>query len=328
MSKAKTKSKESGARRAWGWLRAAAKAVAFALGVGALAVLSSPALTPIQTFLESRGLFFDLGAWHLSLYALIRGALTLALLIWIVTTLADFVERRIRGLRRMRTSSKALLTKIAQIGLYCLAFFVGMDMLGINLTALTVFSGAVGIGIGIGLQTITSNFISGLVLLFERSVEINDLVELEGGITGFVRATRARYTMIETFDGKEVMLPNDYFIANPVTNCTLSNAHGRVEVPVGVAYGSDVERVREIMLDAAQAHPRCTAEPAPACFLTEFADSSINFTLFFWVADVSEGRLGPRSDVMRAIWAAFQSEGIDIPFPQRDLHIRNPEALR
>lgn len=124
------------------------------------------------------------------------------------------------------------------------------------------------------------------------------------------------------------MIPNEDFITNRVTNWTFSNSKGRVEINIGISYESDIEKAMELILEAAKEHPRCVDDPEPTCYLREFADSSVNFLLFFWVADVTEGRFEPKSDVMRSIWKKFKEHNITIPYPQRDLHIKNPEALK
>ena len=285
-------------------------------------------LRPIKTFLDAETLSFKIGENRFSAYLLTKAAITIIILFWLTGIFSDFGERRIKGIKGIRASNKALITKAFQILVYFLAFIIGLDILGIDLTAFAIFSGAIGIGVGFGLQKITSNFISGLILLFERSVENDDLVELTDGTYGFVRYTKARYTLIETFEGKEIMIPNEDFITSRVTNWTYSNNNGRVAINIGVSYDSDIEKAMELILEAAKEHPRCVTNPEPTCFLREFADSSINFLLFFWVADVTEGRYAPQSDVMMAIWKKFKEHSIAIPYPQQDLHIkksRGPE---
>lgn len=285
-------------------------------------------LQPIKDFLDQDALSFDVGDSRFSAYLLVKAGLTIVALFWLTGIFSDFGEKRIKKLRRIRAGNKALMTKAYQIMIYFVAFMVGLDVMGIDLTALAVFGGAFGIGIGFGLQKITSNFISGLILLFEKSVEQDDLVELSDGTYGFIRQTSARYTLIETFDGKEMMIPNEDFITNRVTNWTFSNSRGRVEINLGISYDSDPEKAMELILEAANEHPRCIKEPHAVCFMREFADSSINFTLYFWVSDVTEGRMEPQSDVLRSIWHKFNANNIVIPYPQRDIHIKNPEALK
>jgi small-conductance mechanosensitive channel len=225
----------------------------------------------------------------------------------------------------MRAANRTLIVKISQILIYIVAILFAVDFMGVDLTTLTVFSGALGIGLGFGLQKIASNFISGLILLFERSIEEEDLVELPDGTFGFIRKARARFTLIETLDGKEILVPNEDLITSRVTNWTYSSNKGRVEIAIKVAFDSDLKLAHDLIVAAAAEHVRCLAEPAPACFLREFGESSINFILHFWVSDVTEGRWGPQSDVMFSIWEKFKANNIAVPFPQRDLHIRSSE---
>ncbi|WP_373083759.1 mechanosensitive ion channel family protein [Sneathiella sp.] len=285
-------------------------------------------LTPIKTFLDSDELAFRVGDMRFSAYLLGKAALIIFVLFWMVGILSEIGENRIRGIHGIRASNKSLIIKAIQVIIYFLAFLVALDVLGIDLTALTVFSGAVGIGIGFGLQKTASNFFSGIILLFEKSIEEGDLVELNDGVTGFVRHTGARYTLIETFEGREIMIPNEDFITNRVTNWTFSDSRGRVDIQIGVSYGSDLNKVFDLLLEAANEHPRCSQAVKANCFLDDFGESSVNFTLYFWVDDVTEGRKQPRSDVLFSIWKKFKDNNIEIPFPQRDLYIKNPEAFK
>ncbi len=285
-------------------------------------------LQPITAFLASENLSFKIGSTQFSLYFLLKAVVTFALLVWLTGLFSDFGEKRISNFKGIKESNKALIIKAFQIFVYCIAAVIGLDILGIDLTSLAIFSGAIGIGVGFGLQKITSNFMSGLILLFEKSIENNDLVELADGTYGFIRHTGARYTRIETFEGKEIMIPNEDFITSRVINWTFSNSTGRVEINIGVSYESDIEKAMELLLEAAKEHPRCVQEPKPTCYLREFADSSVNFLLFFWVADVTEGRFGPKSDVMRSIWKKFKEHNIAIPYPQMDLHLKKANSPR
>jgi len=217
-----------------------------------------------------------------------------------------------------------LVLKLAQIVIYLVAFLVGLDFVGIDLTTLTVFSGAVGIGLGFGLQKIASNFISGLILLMEKSIEEGDLIELSDGTFGYIRRASARYTLVETFDSKEILVPNEDLITSRVVNWTFSNSSARIEIELGVSYDSDIDLAHDLIIAAARENPRCAIAPEPACFLRSFGDSSVNFTLHFWVEDVTLGRWPTQSEVMFSIWRKFKDNGIEIPFPQRDLHIKGP----
>lgn len=285
-------------------------------------------LKPTEAYLSSEDFAFKVGDIKITAFLLLKGLATLVGLFWVTGIISEFGENRIKTMHSISTSTRALMTKAFQILVYFVAFIVLLDVLGIDLTALTVFSGALGIGIGFGLQKIASNFISGIILLFEKSIEHDDLIELSDGTFGFVRNTSARYTLVETFDGKEIMIPNEDFVTSRVTNWTYSNTKGRVEINLGVSYASDIEKARELILEAATEHPRCIEDPHPVCFLKDFGESSVDFLLFFWVADVTEGRFEPRSDVLRSIWRKFKEHDIEIPFPQRDVHIKGDVAVQ
>lgn len=275
------------------------------------------------TLLDSEKLSFTLGSINISLYQLLKRITFLVLLVSFVNFLLEKGVKYFRKTRKIKPTNKPLIIKIYQIIICLVAFIFGLSILNIKLTSLAIFGGAIGIGLGFGLQKITSNFISGLILLFEKSIEEGDLVELENGVYGFIKNTGARYTLIETFDSKEIMIPNEEFITKNVINWTYSNKQGRVDINVGVSYKSDIEKARELILEAAREHKMCSKEPAPNCFLREYADSSVNFLLYFWIDDVTMGRFEPQSDVMRAIWRKFKESNIEIPFPQRDVHIIN-----
>lgn len=280
-------------------------------------------LQPIEDFLKSDPLTFRIGTLEFSLFRIVYAILTIFILFWITGILATTADKWIRNIRGVKTSNKALIAKITQVFIYVIAFFVGLDLLGINLKALTIFSGAVGIGIGFGLRKITANFISGIILLSEKSLEQNDLIQLADGTTGFLRRVNARFSYIETFGGEEVMIPNEQFITDRITNLTYHHNKARIEIKVGVSYSSDIDLAYQLILEAAKEHPRCIDNPGATCFLREFGDNSVNFVLFFWVDDVVRGRLGPQSDVMFSIWRKFKENNIEIPFPQRDIHIKN-----
>ncbi|NNC37372.1 MAG: mechanosensitive ion channel [Acidimicrobiales bacterium] len=285
-------------------------------------------LDPVKEVIDRDPYSLKIGSYNVTAYKFIHGVITLMGLLWIASLISVTGEKAIQGLDKIKSSNRALLVKGLKIVVYVIVFFMSLNILGIDLTAFAVLSGAIGIGIGFGLQKITSNFISGLILLFEKSVEEGDLVELSGGYQGIVKSTGARYTLIETFDSKEIMIPNEDFITNRVTNWTFTNEKGRVEILLGVSYESDIERARELILEAAIEHPRCSKDPEPQCYLTAFGSSSVDFVLYFWVDNVTEGRLEPKSDVFRAIWRKFNDNGIVIPYPQSDIHIKNPEVFK
>jgi small-conductance mechanosensitive channel len=282
----------------------------------------------IRDYLDTEALTFTVGDYSISAYNALQAMIGIVLIFWVAAIFLDFAEKRISKIRKIRAANRALVLKMIQILTYIIAFLLSLNVIGVDLTALAVFSGALGIGVGFGLQKISSNFISGLILLFEKAIEEGHMIELADGTTGFVRKAHARYTLIETLDGKEILVPNEDFIINRVTNWTFTNSKARVEIPIGVSYSADIEKARDLILEAAKEHPRCMSEPEPHCFLRNFGDNSVNFILHFWVADVIEGRWAPQSDVMFSIWKKFKKHKIDIPFPQRDLHIKTLDTIK
>lgn len=266
---------------------------------------------------------FTLNGAKITAYGALKSVAALVVLFWMAGFITRATDSRLKRVRGMHVSNRVLVMKFFQIILYFIVFLVGLQVMGVSLTALSVLGGALGVGIGFGLQKIASNFISGIILLFEKSVSVDDLIELADGTTGFIRMNAARYTLIETGDGREIMIPNEEFITQRVTTLTHTHKRGRVEINVGVGYDSDITKVRELMLDAARSHPRSSTDPEPACFMTAFADSSINMVLYFWVDNVIDGRLGPKHDVMLGILERFRANGIDIPYPHQ-VQINDP----
>ena len=304
-----------------------AKVLLVLLLVGFISLEFLDYLQPIKLFLDSEDLSFSIGETRFSAYLMIKAIITIIMFFLLTGIVSDFGEKRIKSIKGIHSSNKALINKAFHIFIYFIGFMIGLNVLGIDLTAFAIFSGAIGIGIGFGLQKITSNFISGLILLFEKSIENGDMVELSDGTYGLIRKTSARYTLLETFEGREMMIPNEDFIINRVTNWTFNNRKGRLQIDIGVAYESDIEKARELILEAAKEFPGSIDDPKPACYLKEFADSSVNFMLFFWLADVSKGRYQAKNDVMLSIWKKFKENNISIPYPQRDIHIKNPEVF-
>src|SRR5438552_5333581 len=219
---------------------------------------------------------------------------------------------------------RALQHAIAQIVGYAvliIGIVIVLDNAGIHLGALTVFAGAVGVGVGFGLKNIASNFISGLLILAERPITIGDRIEV-AGIVGQVKQIRARSTVIMTNDGIAMIVPNEKFIDSPVTNWTYSDPRVRFRIPVGVAYGSDIDKVRQTLLAAGRENPNTLQDPAPSVFLDKFGESSIDFELVVWSSEMSYRPRRYRSDVNFAIEKKFREAGIEIASPQRDIRIR------
>lgn len=291
--------------------------------LGVLGLGYAGALDGAIAFLDSPRLTLEVETVRVTPYRVLKIVLVILLLMMLAGTLTSAAAKSLGRAKNLNASNRELLTKTFQIFTVFLAFLLGLQVLDIDLTAFAVVGGAVGIGIGFGLQKIASNFISGFILLMEKSVEVGDMIELPEGVAGFVRRIGARYILVETFDSKEIMVPNEDFITSKVTNWTFTNTKARIDISIGVAYGSDLEGARDAILEAMREHPRTAEEPAPRCYLQAFADSSVNFLGQFWIEDVREGRFEPRSDVHFAIARKFKERGVEIPFPQRDVHIRS-----
>lgn len=281
-------------------------------------ILKSIGFTDIANKLASGS--FSLGTFTLNPYILMKSIFIVVALFWVSGFAVKLVDRRLKR-TGMRVSNRVLITKLLQIFLYCFAFIIGMQLLGINLTALSVFGGALGVGLGFGLQKIASNFISGIILLFEKSIEVGDLIELADGTTGFVRRTYARYTVLEAQDGRDVLIPNEEFISHHVINWTHHDKNARAEITVTVAYDSDIALAKKIMLDAANNHPKRAKKRPSVCVVHTFKDFGIELLLYFWVADVIDGRIEPKGEVMENILLTFKANNITIPYPQREVRM-------
>jgi len=200
---------------------------------------------------------------------------------------------------------------------------IALQIVGFNLATLAVFSGAVGLGIGLGLQRIAANFIAGFTLIADKSIKPNDVIEIDGTF-GWVTAMQARYVAIRTRDGTEMLIPNDRFMSEGVTNWSRSDRVVRLHAPFGVSYRTeDLHQVQALAIEAAQSVDRVMTQPTPVCNLMEFGDSSVNFDLRFWITDPQNGMANVRSQVLMGLWDRLKANGIEIPFPQRDLHVRS-----
>lgn len=276
-------------------------------------------LEPIRNVLESDRLTFKIGAAKISFYSILSGMFGIVFLLWTASLISGIVEKSIGRMIWLEANNRALLTKALQVVLYFVLFMVTLDLLGIDLTAFAVFGGALGVGLGLGLQKVTANFISGIILLVEKSVKNGDLVDLGGGISGIVRHTGTRYTLIDAGDGREIMVPNDDFISSRVTNWTFTNNGVLIEIRVNIAYGTDIELAQKLMLAEANKHPCCSHVRPVNCYLQEFGGDAISFVLSFWIDDViCDGRVKPRSEVMLAIVRAFRENGIEMVAPKRE----------
>ena len=268
----------------------------------------------------------SVGSLRISVLLLVKGAVTLALFLWLASTFARVLETRLKRLSELTPAMQVLTLKLVRFALITFAVVLALASVGIDLTALAVFSGAVGVGIGLGLQKVVSNLVSGVILLVDRSVKPGDVIEIQSTY-GWITSLNARYVSLATRDGKELLIPNEDLITSRVTNWSYSSDLIRQSVIVGVSYDSDVHLAIRLTVEAAGAVSRILEVPKPACLLKEFGDSAVNLELRFWIQDPANGTANVRSEVMLRIWDLFHEHGIEFPFPQRDLTLRNPEAV-
>jgi len=282
-------------------------------------------IEPLSNELDRIG--FDAGKTRISVLTVLQWAVTAVLLFALVRFVNRLTRHLIEGTGRLDPAQKLLVEKLAGIAVIIVAFFVGIDFLGIDLTALAVFSGAFGLAIGFGFQKTFGNLISGIILLMDRSIKPGDVIAV-GDSFGWVNKIGVRAVSIVTRDGKEHLIPNEILMTEEVENWSYSSKNVRVRIPVGVSYASDMEMAVKLMLKAAEESPRVLDLPRANVWWTEYGDSSVNFEVLVWIKDPEEGVGNVRSDVLQRLWFLFKDNGIEIPFPQRDLNFRNiPDDL-
>ena len=299
----------------------------FALIVWVLAAASIlDVVDDVSQVLDNVG--FSLGDTRITLLLVLQTFVFVGGLLWLALKAGNFLDNRIQQVDELTPSLRVLLGKILRIALVVLAVTVAMQSVGINLTALTVLSGAVGVGIGFGLQKVVSNFISGMIILLDQSIKPGDTITL-GETFGWIRELRARFVSVVTRDGREYLIPNEDFITTQVINWSFSDKYVRLDVPFGVAYDSDPHEVIAIAIGAASSVERVVADyREPVCWMTEFGDSSINFLLRFWIEDPQQGLTNIRGKVLLALWDAFKEHGISIPFPHREVIMKTPVTVQ
>ncbi|MDB5581311.1 MAG: mechanosensitive ion channel protein MscS [Bradyrhizobium sp.] len=284
--------------------------------VAALSILGQ--LQPAIEALDSVSIV--LGDLRLTPLLLIKLGALLMLALWLTSIASNFVEGRINRSADLTPSIQVLLVKMIRMGLMVVAVAIALSAVGINLSALAVFSGAVGVGIGIGLQKIVANFISGIILLADKSVKPGDLVTI-GDSSGRISAMKTRYISVAAGDGREFLIPNEDLVTQKVTNWTYTDKNTLVKVSFGTNYDADPRLVCKLAVEIAAAAPRAIKSKPPNCILTEFAEHGMKFSLTFWIAD-PDGMDNVKSEVMLSLWDAFKREGIKVPYPVREIRIR------
>lgn len=310
--------------------KAAGLGSATATVIGAIALIAATAGTlggmrPLIAGLDGAG--FSVGARRISLLGVVN-AIVVVVVLFVVARIANrILVHAIGRLHALDVSQRTLIQKLAGIAVIIVAGLIGIDLLGIDLTALTVFSGAVGLAVGFGLQKTFGNLIAGLILLMDRSVKPGDVIVV-GDTFGAVSKIGVRAVSVVTRDGKEHLIPNEQLMTEAVENWSYSSRNVRVHIPVGVGYNSDLALAQKLMIEAAVAAQRVLPEPKPTVWLKEFGASSVDHDILVWIADPEMGVGNVRSDVLNRVWLLFKANDIEIPFPQQDIHIRSVPATR
>jgi len=300
-----------------GWLASFERVFAFGAW-GVVALHLSGVLPTVIDGLEQ--VAFSIGKAKVNLWMLLQGALTVFVTVLVALWVAGVIESRLMRTEGLDGNLKLVFTRLSRGLLVVLAVAIGLPLVGIDLTALSVFGGALGVGLGFGMQKIAANYVSGFILLLDRSIRIGNLISV-GSERGIVSQITTRYTVLKGMTGIESIVPNETLVGSIVQNETFTDPKVRVAVPIQVGYATDLEKAMAIMIEAAQAQPRVMEDPAPGAFLESFADSGINLQLGFWIRDPAEGTLGIRSAINMQIWRRFKEEGIEIPFPQREVRV-------
>ena len=287
-----------------------------AWGLAALSVLGI--LTPMIEFLDKIG--FHLGEVHITVLATLKAVIILLIALRLTKWFSSYFDKQISRFDQLSASSHVLISKTIRFSIYFMIALIVLDSIGVDLTALAVFGGALGVGIGFGLQKVSSNLLSGIILLSDRSIKPGDVVQI-GEVYGWISSLKSRYVSVVTRDGHEYLIPNEDLITQQVINWSYSDKRIRLKVPFGVAYKSNPHKVKALVIEAMKDVPRVLKTPPPMCLMTGFGDSSIDMELRFWIEDPKNGTANIQSDALFRIWDTLKENGIEIPFPQRDVHL-------
>jgi len=263
-----------------------------------------------------------IGQIRLSPLTVVKVGISLWFSLWLANGLSSLVEKKLAKSEFVAPAVRVLGAKLTRIGLIAAALLIALSAVGIDLTALAVFSGALGVGLGFGLQKIFSNLVSGVILLIDKSIKPGDVIAV-GGTFGWINHLGARYASVITRDGIEHLIPNEELITQRVENWSFSSALVRLRIPIGISYDSDPRKAMELCINAAKMVPRVLLDPEPRAQLVGFGDSSVNLEMRVWIEDPTNGRGNVISEILLGVWDAFHEHGIRIPYPQRDLHIKS-----
>ena len=281
---------------------------------------------------EMDAIHFAFGKSRISLLGVVQGVLSSGVVLVLALWISAALEKRVLNQHLHDLSLRKVASNAIRALLLLLGLLFALSAVGVDLTALSVLGGAVGVGLGFGLQKLAANYVSGFVILFERSLRIGDTVKVDN-FEGVVTDIKTRYTLIRAGNGREAIVPNEKVITERVENLSLADTRVLLSTDVAVGYDSDVDQVREILCGAALASTRVLKDPRPVCHLARFGADGLEFTLLFWIEDPSKGELGVRSEVNLAVLKGLRSAAIDIPYPQRVVHVKSepastPEATR
>lgn len=283
-----------------------------------LGLYLSGLLLPLLDTLES--VQFSLGKSQLNLLLILQAILTIIITIFIALSLSRVLENKLMRNEHINMNMRVVMSKLLRGFLLVIALLIGLSAVGLDVTLLSVFGGALGVGLGFGLQRIASNYVSGFIILLDRSMQIGDVLTVDSHY-GVVTDLRTRYLVLRKLDDTEVIIPNEMLIINPVINHSFSDPKARVQLPVQISYDSPLETAMQLIADAAKQHPRVLATPAPTVHIKGFADNGIDLILTIWMPDPEEGPAAMQSDVYLAIWRAFKANNIIIPYPQREVRM-------
>jgi len=313
---------------AWVFIRMVAQMIEhrFARNIIAFTVWGLAALSIFgvldQTMATLDAVGFNIGDFRLSALSVTKGILGIFILLYGALFLANLTDKRLSTVRSLTPSSRVLISKISRVVLVVTAFLIGITSAGIDLSLFAVFSGAVGLGVGFGLQKVISNLFSGMLLLLDQSIKPGDIIEMDGTF-GWVNHMGARYTELVTRDNKSYLVPNEEFITQQVINWSHGNTLVRVETTFGVHYDSDPHEIKRLAIEAATKPDRVVDSPTPVCHLVEFGDSSLNFVLRYWIKDAEKGLTNTKGDVMLALWDILKENNVEIPYPHREVFVHN-----
>ncbi|MDE2365569.1 MAG: mechanosensitive ion channel [Betaproteobacteria bacterium] len=302
------------------WLHPWERIIGWVVWIG-LALHVTGLLPEILALLDD--ISIHIGKHRLSVLLIVQGTLAFTASMLLALWLASSLEARIMGSRAFDINQRVILSKISRAVLIIVGVLIALPMVGVDITVLSVFGGALGVGLGLGLQKIASNYISGFIILLDRSLHIGDIVTVDNR-KGEVTSLTTRYVVLKGDDGTEALIPNDTFVTSTVISQTYSNRKLRLILPFQTSYASNVETAMDIVLNAAKKRPQVLTDPEPAVILKEFADSGIRLELVIWVEDPEGGALQLRSNLNLEIWSEFQKNGIEIPFPQHEVRLLRP----